>query len=241
MNAIAQATSDAGLPSGGLDAQGLRLRYGATTVLDIDQLSVLPGDAVGIVGPSGSGKTSLLYVLSGIARADAGVVAWDGKDIRALSEADRDRWRRHQVGFIFQDFHLVPGLSVIDNVLLPLSFDRWRPTPAEREAARLLLERLGAPTERSSVMSLSRGEQQRVALARALVRRPRILIADEPTASLDSESAATVVELLLQAVRAFNVTLLAVSHDRTLIDRLQVVHRLENGRICDTQRLLALY
>lgn len=173
----------------------------------------------------------MLYTLSGIARPDAGSVVWNGTDIVALREAERDRWRRREVGFVFQDFHLVPGLSVLDNVLLPFTFDRFRLGATEREAARKLLERLGAPGARADVATLSRGEQQRTALARALIRRPRILIADEPTASLDAAAGKVAIDLLLEVVAAFEVTLLVVSHDRALIERLAVVHRLENGRM----------
>ena len=143
-----------------------------------------------------------------------------------------NRWRRERVGFVFQDFHLVPGLSIERNVLLGCYFDRLRPSPEQAARARALLDAFEVPTgNRRVVTDLSRGEQQRVAIARALLRWPRFFVADEPTASLDAKAGARVVELLLGAARAAGATFLAVTHDPALIDAVGTVHRLDRGRL----------
>jgi putative ABC transport system ATP-binding protein len=220
-----------------LRAEGLKLAFRERRTGEVhavlDDASVLApaGAMVGITGPSGSGKTSLLHVLSGIARPDAGRVVWDAIEIWALGEGARDRWRRENVGLVFQDFHLLPGMSVLENVLVSATFDRFRVPAALRARARDLLERVGAPIGNRPVETLSRGEQQRVAIARALLRQPRILLADEPTASLDAANGARTIDLLAETARDLGATLFAVTHDPHLLARLEPVYHLDAGRL----------
>ena len=175
-------------------------RGGTLTVLDIERLELPPGSRTAICGPSGSGKTTLLHLLCGIERPSAGRVCWDGVDLFALGEAARDRWRRHSVGLVFQQFHLFASLSPLENVLLPARFRAFRIEAAVARRARALLDRVGVRAT-GETASLSRGEMQRVALARALLFTPPILLADEPTASLDAEAARPVAELLFSGDR----------------------------------------
>jgi putative ABC transport system ATP-binding protein len=231
--AAGDGTPDATFPDvPWLLVRGLRFAYGPDQrpVVDIDELEIEPGSLVAITGPSGSGKTSLLYLLTGVEPTQAGTVRWGDVDLAGLREADRDRWRRRQIGFVFQDFHLLPGLSVEGNVLASCYFDQLRPTPTQAARARALLDSFGVPAGRSNVTTLSRGEQQRVAVARALLRDPPILVADEPTASLDATSGERIIGLLCEAVRARGATFLTVTHDPRLIDVSDSAYRLEGGR-----------
>lgn len=212
---------------------GLRHRFepGQPPVVELARLAIGPGATVALTGPSGSGKTTLAYLLTGIERVREGSVRWGGTDLAALGEGERDAWRRRHVGLVFQDFHLVPGLSIRDNVLVSCWFDAWRAPPALVERAGALLDRCGVPTAGRRVTDLSRGERQRVALARALLRRPPLVIVDEPTASLDAASGGRVIELLVQGVREVGATLLAVTHDPDLIAAMGTVYHLEHGRL----------
>jgi putative ABC transport system ATP-binding protein len=219
-----------------LHARDIRLSFGlpggaSLEALDVPEFRVAADQAVGITGPSGSGKTSLLHVLTGIERPQARAVVWGGIDLVSLSESARDRWRRTSVGFVFQEFHLWPGLSVIGNVLLPATFRHVVVPPSLKTHARALLRRVGLGDRDRPVTSLSRGEMQRVAVARALLFAPAVVVADEPTASLDAQSASDVGDLLLDVCRDSKATLLVVTHDRPLLDRLDVVFPLENGRL----------
>ena len=215
-----------------LEVDGLRIAYpGAGIVVEVPALSLPAGSIAAIAGPSGAGKSSLLHVLAGIERPSAGRVLWDGRDVWALSGTARDRWRRERVGLVFQDMHLLDGLSARDNVLLPTLFDHRRPPQALQDRAGALLDSLGITdgTRRAAVMS--RGERQRVALARALLRAPAVLLADEPTASLDAAAAITVVDMLLDAAARSGATLLVATHDPALLERLPRHLRLQAGRI----------
>ncbi len=219
-----------------LHAHDVRLAYpmpggGRRHVLDLPRFTLAAGARVGIAGPSGSGKTSLLYVLTGIETAEAGEISWAGLDIGRLAESARDRWRRATVGFVFQDFHLLPGMSALDNVLVPTTFAYARRPRPLVQRARDLLERVGLERSAARVEVLSRGEQQRVAFARALLFAPSVIVADEPTASLDGENAAHLGELLLSLCAEISSTLLVVSHDRRLLERLDTVHTLVDGRL----------
>jgi putative ABC transport system ATP-binding protein len=222
--------------SGRLEVRDLRLSFrlpggDRLTALDIEALTIKPGTAVGIMGPSGAGKTSLLYALTGIVRPDGGTVRWGDVEITRLKESERDRWRRRNVGFIFQDFNLIAGLSALQNVLVPTRFESTRPSKDLQERAGELLNRVGAPQKRDTVDLMSRGEMQRVAVARALIMSPGIIVADEPIASLDAENAHAVIDLLIGISRENGSTLITVTHDPVFIHRLDVTYNLLGGRL----------
>jgi putative ABC transport system ATP-binding protein len=211
----------AGLP---LALRNVRLTYeepdrAPRVVLDIPALDIAGGEQVAICGPSGSGKTTLLNVMAGIERAQRGTVRWGAVDVAAMSPRAGDRWRRATLGLVFQQFHLFPGLSALDNVLLPLRFDRFAIDPAQRDRAGELLGRVDV-SAKARVERLSRGEMQRVAVARALVQAPAIVLADEPTASLDRDTAGIVADLLCRLCRERHATLVVVTHDAALAERL---------------------
>ncbi|RPI07863.1 MAG: ATP-binding cassette domain-containing protein [Zetaproteobacteria bacterium] len=220
-----------------LDAKNIILAYpmsaGILTVLDIEELRVPAGAAVGITGSSGSGKTSLLAVLAGLERPQYGTIRWSYTDIRALAEAERDRWRRTHVGMVFRDFHLFPGMTALQNVLVAASFDRLFPPFSMKDRARALLTRVDLRGGRQRVETLSRGEMQRVAVARGLLCNPRIVLADEPTANLDRVNGERVTDLLLDLCRESGATLLVASQDAAVLRRLDAVHTLVGGRLVE--------
>lgn len=204
-----------------LEVSGLVIAFpGAPPVLTVPALSFGAGSAVAISGPSGAGKSSLLHALAGIERPASGSVYWGGENIWAWPSRIRDRWRRERVGLVFQDMHLLTELSALDNVLLPVCFDHARVPAAMRERGLALLNRLGVTTPHRRASVMSRGERQRVAIARALLRGPSVLIADEPTASLDAAAAAAVGGLLLEVAGESGATLLVATHDVALLARL---------------------
>lgn len=206
-------------------------RSSQVTALDIGELDVAPGSLLAVTGPSGSGKSTFLYALAGLLRPSSGTVTWDGRDILATPEGERDRWRRHTIGFVFQDFHLLPELTPLANVLLPASFESLATTPALRRRAEDLLEHFGVPSKRRSIADLSRGEQQRVALARALLFDPPVLLADEPTASLDAAAGELVARTLEDFALRDGRTVIAVTHDPMLVERIANKFQLERGHV----------
>lgn len=209
----------------------LREGRGERRLLDIPELLVDGGGSLAVTGPSGGGKTSLLHVLAGILPPNQGHVFWDACEIYPLSEARRDALRAALTGMVFQDFQLIPGLSALDNVLLPLTFRHWRiPADAEREA-RDLLRRLAVRCPEIRIERLSRGEMQRVALARAFLGSCGLLFADEPTSSLDAANARQVTDMLRALCRERNATLICVTHDPHLMSCLDRRVRLEDGRL----------
>jgi len=198
-------------------------------LLDRVSFVVDPGAIVAVTGPSGAGKTTLLHAVAGLVPPDAGTVSWGDLDVTALPEAGRDRWRRDSVGLVFQDFQLLAELGVLENILLPVRFDHWRMPRAAIERAEMLAARVGLDPAGPRAGRLSRGEQQRLAIARALMRAPRLILADEPTASLDADNSARVADLLIEATRETEASILMVSHDAGLLGRASRVHRLEAG------------
>jgi len=181
-------------------------------------------------GASGSGKSTLLHVLSGIIRPNSGRVLFDGADISGLGEGRRDRWRRDHVGLVFQSFHLIEELNPRDNVLVAAWFDRFSAAKLKGRAD-TLLEDLGVPAGRRKLRDLSRGEQQRVAIARALLFDPPIVIADEPTASLDREAAKRVASLLGALAHRDGRTVVVASHDLDIKDAADSVVELAGGHL----------
>ncbi|URK86666.1 ATP-binding cassette domain-containing protein [Rhizobium sp. RCAM05350] len=201
-----------------------------TPVLDIPSLSIEAGSRVAVTGASGSGKSTLVNILTGLERCASGAVRWGDTDIASLSERSRDHWRGAHIGLVMQDFHLFPGLSAIDNILLPVRLSRAL-KPGDPDRALMLLYAVGLCRADQTVETMSRGEMQRVAIARALLRKPGVLIADEPTASLDSDSSDAVARLLIDLSVSNDSTLIVVSHDPRLTGRLERRITLSAGRI----------
>jgi putative ABC transport system ATP-binding protein len=190
---------------------------------------VASGEAVAIVGASGSGKSTLLAILAGLDTPTTGTVELDGVDIFSLDEDSRAELRGRSVGFVFQSFQLLPALSALENVMLPLELAGREDAESE---ARAILQRVGLGARLGHYPKhLSGGEQQRVALARAFVVRPKLLLADEPTGSLDSESGTAVIDLVFELNRSFGTTLVMVTHDEGLAKRCGRIVRLVAGRV----------
>ena len=199
------------------------------TILSDINLTVYEGQAISIVGPSGSGKTSLLAILAGLDTPSTGQVWLSDQEITSLGEDARAQIRGEKVGFIFQSFHLLPRLSAVDNVMLPLEI---KGDKQAREKALKALTRVGLNKRASHLPNqLSGGEKQRVAIARAFVTRPAILFADEPTGNLDKASTQSVGELLFSINQESDTTLILVTHDPELAGRCELIHQLDEGRI----------
>jgi len=210
-----------------IDVSDLKFRWqtDSPAVLSIDSFQVTPGECLFIKGPSGSGKSTLLSLLSGVTTAVAGSVRVMGQELERLGSVQRDHFRADHIGYIFQMFNLIPYLSVVDNVTLPCRFSARRRANAlqrgnglEAEARRLLqhLDMDHPDLHRRAVTTLSVGQQQRVAAARALMGSPELLIADEPTSSLDADHRESFIRLLFDECRGVGATLIFVSHDASL-------------------------
>ena len=216
-----------------LDAQRLAKTYagpaGPLMVLKDVSFAIPAGSTCAIVGPSGSGKTTLLGLCAGLEHPTSGRVSLDGIDLGALDEDGRARVRNEKIGFVFQNFQLIPTLTALENVMVPMEL-RGEKNAAPR--ARLLLDEVGLGARLSHYpVQLSGGEQQRVGLARAFINRPKILFADEPTGNLDAETGALVIERLFSLNAAHATTLVIVTHDAELAGRARRVIRLKAGAI----------
>ncbi|HCE28017.1 MAG TPA: ABC transporter ATP-binding protein [Comamonadaceae bacterium] len=211
-----------------LVVDGLAKRYGEATVFENVHLSVQPGEFVAIVGDSGVGKSTLLNCMAGLDHWDAGRITHGSTDLGALDDTGRALWRRAQVGFVFQAFHVLPHLDVAQNVALPLMLlGRHEPARVQEMLAAVGLDDLGARLPQQ----LSGGQLQRVALARALVHRPALLLADEPTGNLDPGTAARVMDLLVAQTRQHGASLVLVTHSDTAAARADRVLRLRSDGI----------
>ena len=216
-----------------LEAKKLRKEVsspeGTLTILDDVSLAVQAGESVAIVGASGAGKSTLLALLAGLDRPSAGEVWLDGEELSALDEDGRAAARARHVGFVFQSFHLVPSLTALENVMLPLELAGRRDA---KEAAREVLGKVGLSSRLGHYpRQLSGGEQQRVAIARAFVASPSVLFADEPTGNLDTATGARVVQLLFDLNQATGTTLVLVTHDRELAGRCDRLVEIDAGRL----------
>ena len=202
---------------------------GLLTIVDRVSLDILPGESVAVTGPSGAGKSTLLALLAGLDAPSSGRVLLEGADLTQLDEDGRARLRAQRVGFVFQSFHLIPALTALENVMLPLELAG---RPDARRAAAETLQRVGLGERTGHYpRQLSGGEQQRVALARAFVTRPAVLFADEPTGNLDTVTGARVGELLFELNANAHTTLVLVTHDRELAARCARVVKMEAGRV----------
>jgi len=213
-----------------LHVQGLARRYGAEVVFEQVNLRVQPGEFVAIVGDSGVGKSTLLNALAGLDRVDAGQVQLLGQDITAMKEADQARFRRQHLGFVFQAFHVLPHLSVTQNVALPLMLLGQRDDQRVEAALNELgLHGLGERLPQQ----LSGGQLQRVAIARALVHRPALILADEPTGNLDPETADRVMTAFGEQIREHGTACVMVTHSRAAASRADRVLRLTRHGLHD--------
>lgn len=197
--------------------------------LDHVNLSVQKGESVVVVGASGSGKSTLLHIVGGVDSATEGKVFIEDKDITKLSDEEMSIFRRRKIGFVFQSYHLIPVLTVEENIQMPVLLDHRKP---DKEYTEYILEMLGIKDKRKSLPSqLSGGQQQRVAIARALANRPSILLADEPTGALDSKNGEEVMALLQKSVKELNQTLMLITHNVDLAREADRIIKMVDGRI----------
>ncbi|MCI3272806.1 ABC transporter ATP-binding protein [Streptomyces cylindrosporus] len=226
-------------PAGSLlVADALHKSYGPTTALDGAEFSIHPGEVVAVMGPSGSGKSTLLHCLAGIVTPDSGSILYNGREMATMSDAERSQLRRSEFGFVFQFGQLVPELTCVENVALPLRLNGTSRKAAEKAALtwmeRLEVDDLG----KKRPGEVSGGQGQRVAVARALVTDPRVLFADEPTGALDSLNGERVMELLTDAARTTNAAVVLVTHEARVAaysDREIVVR---DGKSRDMERVV---
>lgn len=222
----------------------LHLKSGGSAlhILKSITFAIKPGEVVSVVGPSGSGKTSLLMVLGGLEKASDGLVSVGGSDLTGLDEDQLADVRRQNIGILFQNFHLIPSMTALENVALALeiAFDDL-PLSEIRARARAALAEVGlAERETHLPSALSGGEQQRVGLARAIVTRPRLLLADEPTGNLDQETAASAIDLLFSLARRNTMAVLLITHDNGLAMRADRRMRMDRGELRELEREAAL-
>lgn len=218
-----------------LELEGARKYYptdaGDIRAVDDISLKIRPGELVALFGPSGSGKTTLLLLAAGLLRCDAGKVCFEDRDLGALSKAEVLEHRRTKLGFVFQNFNLVPGMDAEENVMLPLLLRGVHHREASRRALASLddvglLSRAGHPPAK-----LSGGEQQRVSIARALVGEPKLILADEPTGNLDSETGNVVLDLLSSLPREREVAMVLVTHDARVVGYTDRVLAMRDGKL----------
>ena len=237
-----RTTVAAGAPTGtgttartgaGLQVEGLRYRLGDRVLLDGVDLEIGPGESVAVTGPSGSGKSTLLTCVLGLIAPDDGTVAVNGRKLTGLSGRQLAQVRRQHLGVVFQFGELLPELTPVENVALPVLLDGGDHEAAYRRAAELLAE-LGVPHDGTPTGMLSGGERQRAAVARALITDPDVLLADEPTGALDPQAREAVADLLFALSRDRGCALLVVTHDRSVAARADRTLRLESGRLRET-------
>jgi len=191
-------------------------------------MDITEGEFISVTGPSGSGKTTLLHILGCLDKPTKGIMKFDGIEVENMPEAELVRIRRRKIGFVFQQFHLIPGLSVFDNVTLPLLFSRKK---KEKDAVIALLEVVGIGNKADRYPSqLSGGEMQRVAVARAMANEPEVILADEPTGNLDTENSEKIFELF-RSLHKRGLTIIMITHNPELARRAERVVRLKDGEI----------
>lgn len=206
---------------------------GDTRVWGLDDVSLIidKGEIVSIVGASGSGKSTLLHVMGGVDTPNSGNVIVDGRDITTLSDEEMSVFRRRKIGFVFQSYHLIPVLTVEENINMPILLDHRKP---DREYIDHVIEMLGIKDRKKHLPSqLSGGQQQRVAIARALANRPALILADEPTGALDSKNGNEVMTLLQDSVRKLDQTLVIITHNIDLAREADRIIKIADGKIVE--------
>ena len=216
-----------------LETKDLRKVYGSgdteVRALDGVDLTVEKGEFVAVVGTSGSGKSTLLHMLGGLDRPTGGTVTVDGKELSAMRDEELTIFRRRKIGFVFQNYNLVPVLKVYENIVLPIQLDGNAPDKAYVER---IIETLGLEAKLQNLPNnLSGGQQQRVAIARALAAKPAIILADEPTGNLDSATSLDVMGLLKVTAQKFSQTIVMITHNEELAQMADRIIRIEDGRI----------
>ena len=216
-----------------LETKDLRKVYGSgdteVRALDGVDLTVEKGEFVAVVGTSGSGKSTLLHMLGGLDRPTGGTVTVDGKELSAMRDEELTIFRRRKIGFVFQNYNLVPVLNVYENIVLPIQLDGHAPDKAYVER---IIETLGLEAKLQNLPNnLSGGQQQRVAIARALAAKPAIILADEPTGNLDSATSLDVMGLLKVTAQKFSQTIVMITHNEELAQMADRIIRIEDGRI----------
>ena len=216
-----------------LETRDLRKVYGAgdteVRALDGVDLTVEQGEFVAVVGTSGSGKSTLLHMLGGLDRPTSGTVSVDGRDIFSLKDEELTIFRRRKIGFVFQNYNLVPVLSVYENIVLPIQLDGRQP---DRRYVGEIIETLGLESKLQNLPNnLSGGQQQRVAIARALAAKPAIILADEPTGNLDSKTSQDVMALLKITSEKFTQTIVMITHNEEIAQMADRIIRIEDGKI----------
>lgn len=216
-----------------LAVENLSKRYGAgesmVRAVDRTNLTLERGKFTAIVGRSGSGKSTLLHLIGGLERPDEGKVWIDGTDIFSMKDERLAQFRRKKVGFIFQDFNLIPSLNVWENIVLPLGLDNRKVDEKDVEA---VLKKIGLMNKKNAMPNtLSGGQKQRVAIARALVTRPAVILADEPTGNLDSRTEIEVMGLLKSCVADFGQTLVMITHDETIAQMAERIVEIADGKV----------
>ena len=216
-----------------LETKDLRKVYGSgdteVRALDGVDLTVEKGEFVAVVGTSGSGKSTLLHMLGGLDRPTSGTVTVDGRELSALKDEELTIFRRRKIGFVFQNYNLVPVLNVYENIVLPIQLDGNAPDKAYVER---IIETLGLEAKLQNLPNnLSGGQQQRVAIARALAAKPAIILADEPTGNLDSATSLDVMGLLKVTAQKFSQTIVMITHNEELAQMADRIIRIEDGRI----------
>lgn len=216
-----------------LEVKDLVKYYGSgenlVKAVDHTSLQIERGKFTAIVGRSGSGKSTLLHMIGGLDRPDSGKVLIDGEDIFALKEDKLAQFRRRKIGFVFQDFNLIPSLNVWENIVLPLGLDNRKPDAAAVEG---ILEKIALSDKKNAMPNtLSGGQKQRTAIARALASNPAIILADEPTGNLDSQTELEVIALMKKCVADFGQTLVMITHDETIAQMADKVVLIEDGKV----------
>ncbi len=220
-----------------LEVNGLTKTFqgGSQQVKAVDNVSlkVKDGQFVSIIGKSGSGKSTLLSLLGALDKPDSGSVKVGGQDIMGLSQADLAKYRSQKIGFVFQSYNLIPNLTALENVMLAMEFAKELSKTERKERAKQLLDQVGVEGDRQQRKpgKLSGGEQQRVAIARAIANKPKLILADEPTGNLDSQTGKMIFDLLHNLAKSENTTILVVTHDLSIAGKTESTFKLVDGKL----------